>query len=292
MSISMRSVGLVGLSLVGACYSADANDPTAEGDVEGVSARLAANLTVAGHYCPTSGEIAGRTRPADGQYYVTTFGGGGDTQRMSCGGTADGRWLYIADSWRFGCGSRVKVTNPRTGRWCVTQVADIGPNICVERAAGKPVIDASPAVTRELFNAGAIGWSQRVLVRAELAEDLPQLWGREGAIRGVLMNLCMNAVQAMANGGQLTVRTLRLGEDRVLLEIEDDGPGIAPDHLNRIWDPFFTTKPVGQGTGLGLSITQRIVSSHGGRIRVTSEPGNGARFTVTLPTQGSGGESV
>jgi hypothetical protein len=159
--------------------------------------------------------------------------------------------------------------------------------------ATKPVwVDLNRAARDTLALLSFATRRQRVLVRAELADDLPQLWGREGAIRGVLMNLCMNAVQAMANGGQLTVRTLRLGEDRVLLEIEDDGPGIAPDHLNRIWDPFFTTKPVGQGTGLGLSITQRIVSSHGGRIRVTSEPGNGARFTVTLPTQGSGGESV
>jgi hypothetical protein len=165
MLIRKRSIGLVGLSLAGACYSPDAAQPMVDG--EGVSARLAADLTVNGHYCPTRGEIAGRTQPADRQYYITTFGGGSDTQRMSCAGTADGRWLYIADAWRFGCGARVKVTNPRTGRWCVTQVADIGPNICVERAAGKPVIDASPAITRELFGAGAVGWSQRMLVLAE-----------------------------------------------------------------------------------------------------------------------------
>ncbi|MCC6649529.1 MAG: PAS domain-containing protein [Candidatus Eisenbacteria bacterium] len=159
--------------------------------------------------------------------------------------------------------------------------------------ATKPVwVDLNRAARDTLALLSFATRRQRILVRAELTDDLPSLWGREGAIRGVLMNLCMNAVQAMANGGQLTVRTLRLGEDRVLLEVEDDGPGIAPDHLNRIWDPFFTTKPVGQGTGLGLSITQRIVSSHGGRIRVVSEPGKGARFTVTLPTQGSGGESV
>ncbi len=159
--------------------------------------------------------------------------------------------------------------------------------------ATKPVwVDLNRAARDTLALLSFATRRQRVLVRAELVEDLPQIWGREGALRGVLMNLCMNAVQAMSNGGQLTLRTLRLGDDRVLLEVEDDGPGIAPDHLNRIWDPFFTTKPVGQGTGLGLSITQRIVSSHGGRIRVTSEPGKGARFAVTLPTQGSGGESV
>jgi len=126
----------------------------------------------------------------------------------------------------------------------------------------------------------------------ELAADLPPVWGREGSLRGVVMNLCMNAVQAMTGGGRLLVRTSRLGDDRVVLVVQDDGPGIATEHLNRIWDPFFTTKPVGQGTGLGLSITQRAVDRHGGRVAVESAPGKGARFTVTLPTQGSGGESV
>jgi hypothetical protein len=100
-------------------------------------------------------------------YYVTTFGAGSDMQNMACFGFADGRWMYIADSWRFGCRSRVKLTNPRTGRWCVAQVADVGPNICVERAAGKPIIDASPVITRELYGIRSAGWSDRILIRAE-----------------------------------------------------------------------------------------------------------------------------
>ena len=133
---------------------------------------------------------------------------------------------------------------------------------------------------------------QRIEVSVDLAPDLPPVWGREGGLRGVAMNLCMNAVQAMAGGGHLMVRTSRQGDDRVVLVVEDDGPGIAPEHLDRIWDPFFTTKPVGQGTGLGLSITQRAVDRHGGRVSVESTLGRGTRFTVTLPTQGSGGESV
>jgi hypothetical protein len=128
---------------------------------------------------------------------------------------------------------------------------------------------------------------QRITVHAELADALPPVRGREGALRGALMNLCLNAVQAMPGGGNLTVRT-RLAGDRVACDVEDDGPGILPEHLNRIWDPFFTTKPVGQGTGLGLSITQRIVTTHGGDIRVTSTPGHGACFTLALPTDGRG----
>ncbi len=146
-----------------ACVGADEADQEAAP----YSATLVSNLTVGGYRCPTSGEIAGRDIPSDNLYYITTFGGGRDNQRMACFGYADGRWLYIADSWRFGCRSRVKITNPRTGRWCVTQVADVGPNICVERAARKPIIDASPVVTRELFGIGSAGWSDRVVVRAE-----------------------------------------------------------------------------------------------------------------------------
>ena len=130
---------------------------------------------------------------------------------------------------------------------------------------------------------------QGIDVRTELGENLPPVWGREGALRGTLMNLCLNAVQAMPGGGTLTARTRRVGE-MLAYEIEDDGPGIPPEHLERVWDPFFTTKPVGQGTGLGLSITRRIVTDHGGDIRVASPPGRGACFTVMLPVRSGGGE--
>ena len=125
----------------------------------------------------------------------------------------------------------------------------------------------------------------------ELDPDLPPIWARHSSMRGVCMNLMMNAVQAMPSGGRLTART-RCGGRGVLLEVEDTGYGIAPEHLDRIWDAFFTTKPVGQGTGLGLSITQRVVTRHGGSIRVESRPAAGARFTVELPIEGPGGTGV
>ncbi|MEZ4408768.1 MAG: hypothetical protein R3A52_20195 [Polyangiales bacterium] len=164
--------GVVGALALSGCMAAD-DAVVAEGG-EGVSATVTSELTVGGYYCPRSGEIAGRTIPDDDTYYVTTFGGGVDTQRMACRGTADGRWLYIADAWRFGCGAKVRVTNPRTGRWCVAEVADVGPNICVERAARRPIIDASPVITRELFNASSAGWSDRITVRAEMVpRDTP-----------------------------------------------------------------------------------------------------------------------
>jgi two-component system NtrC family sensor kinase len=101
----------------------------------------------------------------------------------------------------------------------------------------------------------------------------------------------MNAVQAMKDGGMLTVRT-RYAGSTVTLEIGDTGPGIAPHHLDRIWDPFFTTKPIGQGTGLGLSITRQSVTRYGGTIRVESRPGEGARFIIELPVRAAGGGDV
>lgn len=125
----------------------------------------------------------------------------------------------------------------------------------------------------------------------ELDSDLPPIWARHSSMRGVCMNLMMNAVQAMPSGGRLIARTRCAGRGAVL-EIEDTGQGIAPEHLDRIWDAFFTTKPVGQGTGLGLSITQRVITRHGGTIRVESRPAEGARFIVELPIEGPGGIGV
>jgi hypothetical protein len=129
---------------------------------------------------------------------------------------------------------------------------------------------------------------RKIVLVEQLDPDLPPLWGRESGLRGVWMNVMINAVQAMPEGGTLTVGTQRVG-DSIRFWVQDTGPGIPPEHADRIWDPFFTTKPTGQGTGLGLAITQRVVARHGGRIRAENVPGGGARFTVELPLHGSGG---
>ena len=129
---------------------------------------------------------------------------------------------------------------------------------------------------------------QGIAMVQDLDPKVPPVWARESGIRGICMNLAMNAVQAMKEGGMLKVRTRHAGS-MVTLEIEDSGPGIQAHHLDRIWDPFFTTKPIGQGTGLGLSITRQTVTGYGGTIRVESRPGEGARFIIELPVQGSGG---
>ena len=129
---------------------------------------------------------------------------------------------------------------------------------------------------------------QRVRAETALEETLPPLWGKETAVRSVCMNLLMNALQAMPEGGTLLVRTDRAGAG-LALHVLDDGPGVPLELEDRIWDPFFTTKPIGQGTGLGLSITQRIVHRHGGSIRLERRAAGGAHFVVELPLEGPGG---
>lgn len=129
---------------------------------------------------------------------------------------------------------------------------------------------------------------QRISLDLDMATSLVAIRARESGIRGVCMNLMMNAVQAMPEGGLLTVRT-KNSSGGVALEVTDTGPGIPPEHMDRIWDPFFTTKPTGKGTGLGLSIVQRVIARHGGSIHAENRPGSGARFLVELPERGPGG---
>jgi signal transduction histidine kinase len=101
-------------------------------------------------------------------------------------------------------------------------------------------------------------------------------------LQQVVLNLVMNAAQAMEGGGVLTIATAAR-QGWVRISFADTGPGISPEHLRTIFDPFFTTKPPGQGTGLGLSICDRIINQAGGRIEVASRPGKGATFTLCLP---------
>ncbi len=116
-------------------------------------------------------------------------------------------------------------------------------------------------------------------------EALPEVECLGGQMGQVLINLLTNAADAIGEEGRIVVRTRRGPPDFVTIEVEDDGCGIAPDQLERIFDPFFSTKEVGKGTGLGLAITYGIVSRHGGRIEVRSEPGRGSCFHVELPIQ-------
>ena len=116
----------------------------------------------------------------------------------------------------------------------------------------------------------------------ELGPLLPML-GHPRQISQAVMNLLLNAAQAMKERGTVYVSTRPDGEDDVVLTVRDTGVGMAPEVQANLFQPFFTTRPEGEGTGLGLAVVHGIVTSHGGRIRVESQPGQGSTFTVRLP---------
>ncbi len=123
-----------------------------------------------------------------------------------------------------------------------------------------------------------------VKITRELDPKIPEFPASANQLQQVIMNFAINAQQAMGEqGGNLTVRTHQNDEGAIVVEVEDDGPGIPKEIRGSIFDPFFTTKPAGQGTGLGLSVTYGIVRDHGGDIRIEDPPGGGTRFVVTLP---------
>lgn len=122
----------------------------------------------------------------------------------------------------------------------------------------------------------------RIKVRRELAERPMMVVGIEHKLQQVFLNLLINAKDAMPSGGWLTVAT-RVEDDRVVAEVSDTGSGIPNEYLARIYDPFFTTKAIGQGTGLGLSISYGIVREHDGSIECDSTPGQGTRFILEFP---------
>ncbi|MGD9123712.1 MAG: ATP-binding protein [Desulfarculaceae bacterium] len=124
--------------------------------------------------------------------------------------------------------------------------------------------------------------SANLTIKKDLAPELPKVNIDRDQLQQVVLNMVMNAAQAMEEGGRLMLTT-EVQKGLVCISFADSGPGIAREHLPLLFDPFFTTKPPGQGTGLGLSICERIVSQAGGRIQVKSRPGKGTTFTVWLP---------
>ena len=121
-------------------------------------------------------------------------------------------------------------------------------------------------------------------VETSLDESLPPVQGDSEKLKQVLMNLILNARQAITGPGEITVSSRYLAsEQRTMIRIHDTGSGIAPEFIDKVFDPFFTTKPTGQGTGLGLSLSYGIVKEHGGDLLVTSDPGKGSTFSIFLP---------
>ena len=128
---------------------------------------------------------------------------------------------------------------------------------------------------------------KRIVLEVELSEVLPDVHGHRGKLQQVLLNLLSNARDAVEGGGRIGVRTVQR-DGRVVLEVHDDGIGIAEHDLAQIFDPFFTTKGRGKGTGLGLSISYGIVREHDGAMFVESTPGEFTRFRVELPLPAEG----
>jgi two-component system NtrC family sensor kinase len=121
--------------------------------------------------------------------------------------------------------------------------------------------------------------------------NVPEVACYPNQLNQVFMNLLVNASQAIDDTGTITITTESVGED-VTISVQDTGRGISAENLDRIFNPGFTTKGVGVGTGLGLSISYKIIEDHRGRIEVESSPGNGTKFTVTIPARRPDPEAV
>lgn len=134
-----------------------------------------------------------------------------------------------------------------------------------------------------------VAWNElkyKAIVTKRLA-PIPLVRCNIQKINQVIMNLLVNAAQAIEEKGEIVIETRQVG-DWVEISIRDDGCGIADEHVKQIFDPFFTTKPVGKGTGLGLNVSYNIIQSHGGAIQVDSVVGKGTTFTIQLPIAGNG----
>lgn len=125
--------------------------------------------------------------------------------------------------------------------------------------------------------------SKRISVALDYAEQLPQIFAVPDQIKQVFLNLLTNAVDACHQRGAMITINTRQDGDKVAVAFKDNGTGIKPEEIERIFQPFYTTKPAVKGTGLGLSVSYGIVKNHQGEIRVKSEPGAGSTFTVLLP---------
>lgn len=143
------------------------------------------------------------------------------------------------------------------------------------------VVEDSLALLESRFDAAGI-----TVVR-DMGTALPLIYGDPSQLQQVLVNLVVNAIQSMAEGGTLTISTLQEKNEQCVI-VKDTGSGIAADDIKHVFLPFFTTKEVGEGTGLGLSVVHGIISSHGGSVSVESTIDRGTRFEVRLPAKSSG----
>jgi PAS domain S-box-containing protein len=183
-------------------------------------------------------------------------------------------------------------TNAQRGSSIIKQLLTFGRGMEGERMPVqlRVLVNEMSGIIRETFH-------KNIITRREMPPDTWLVSGDATQLHQVLMNLCVNARDAMPEGGTLTLKLENQEFDEsfarmtpgakpgryVCLSVTDTGEGIAPEHLDKIFDPFFTTKELGKGTGLGLSTVLGIVQSHGGFIQVHSQPGRGTQFKAYLP---------
>jgi len=146
----------------------------------------------------------------------------------------------------------------------------------------KTPVDLNNLINRLLVLLNYSASKKNIEIIKDLSGGISEILIDENKMSQVFMNIMINAVQAMDDGGRLTIRT-RADDGFCVVSIADTGGGIAPDIMSHIFDPFFTTKGIGEGTGLGLSVSKGIVEQHGGTIEVDSEIGAGTTFKIKLP---------
>lgn len=145
-------------------------------------------------------------------------------------------------------------------------------------------VNLNEIVSNILYFMDAPYYAGDIRIIQKLDHNLPVIRADAVQMSQVLVNLLTNSIHAMPQGGEIVIST-GMKKSFVRLVVKDNGTGMTPEVKSKIFEPFFTTKPVGQGTGLGLSVVEGIVSSHGGKINVTSTPGKGSQFEVLLPVR-------
>jgi signal transduction histidine kinase len=159
------------------------------------------------------------------------------------------------------------------------------------RPAARAVVDLCELVAQTVKLLGPAAHKKRVDLQATVCAPTVPAYVDVGQMQQSVTNLVMNAIQAVEQGGKITVEvhqeeptTPDTGPMRgTCIAVHDNGPGIAEEDIDHVFEPFFTTKEVGEGTGLGLAVAQGLVTENGGVLRVTSVLGHGACFTIVLP---------
>lgn len=166
----------------------------------------------------------------------------------------------------------------------VNRVTEILKNLLIATRPPAPSIEKVniKKVLDEILSFATLGLSAKGIVTEVDIEELPEIEADPNLLQQAFLNIIMNAIDAMPDGGKLSIKAAMDG-NAISISFTDTGTGIPPEHLKKIFDPFFTTKEKGKGAGLGLTVCKEIVKKHNGEIRVDSKPGEGSRFTLYFP---------